>query len=120
MSISVTDGQFSERGQAAALIEAAGLYARDGAMQAGDLENVHWHKTSLMIYVLDGAFETRDVAADKTLMARSGDVISIPAGTLHAARCPQPATYVVGFESSEAAAAFRPEQPDDLAGWSRS
>ena len=83
-------------------------------MQAGDLEDIHWHKTSLMIYVLDGSFETRDVASDSNLLAGPGDLISIPARTLHAARCPKPATYVVGFESEHAAKSFRPENPDSL------
>ena len=114
MSVSVSKKHFQEREQAIALIEAKALFARDGAMQAGDLEDIHWHKTSLMIYVLNGSFETRDVASNTMLYAGSGDLISIPARTLHAARCPVPATYVVGFESEEAAKAFRPESPDDL------
>ena len=83
-------------------------------MQSGDLEDVHWHKTSLKIYVLTGTFETRDVVADQLMPAGPGDLISIPRQTLHAARCPEPATYVVGFESEEAARAFGPEVPEDL------
>ena len=114
MSVSVTEKHFEGRDQARALIETQGLFARDGAMQAGDLEDVHWHKTSLLIYVLNGSFETRDVASNTMLYAASGDLISIPARTVHAARCPVPASYVVGFESEQAAKTFRPESPDDL------
>ncbi len=114
MSVSVTQQHFAGRSEAVERIEGLGRFARDGAMQSGDLEDVHWHRTSLLIYVLDGAFETRDVATDSTLFAGPGDLISIPARTLHAARCPEPATYVVGFESAEAARTFRPENPDDL------
>jgi len=33
---------------------------------------------------------------------------------LHAARCPEPATYVVGFESEQAAKNFKPEVPEEL------
>ena len=43
-----------------------------------------------------------------------GDFIRIPARTLHAARCPKPARYVVGFESELAAKKFKPEEPSDL------
>ena len=68
----------------------------------------------LLIYVLTGTFETRDGATDETLLAGAGDRISIPARTLHAARCPTPATYVVGFESEQAARTFGPETPADL------
>ena len=114
MSVSVTEKHFEGRDQARALIETQGLFARDGAMQAGDLEDVHWHKTSLLIYVLNGSFETRDVASNTMLYAAGGDLISIPAATVHAARCPVPASYVVGFESEQAAKTFRPESPDDL------
>jgi quercetin dioxygenase-like cupin family protein len=114
MSISITEKHFEDRDQAIQLIEARGLFARDGAMQSGDLEDIHWHKTSLLIYVLDGSFETRDVASSTVLLAGRGDLISIPARTLHAARCPVPAMYVVGFESEQAAKIFRPEKPDEL------
>ena len=114
MSISVTKEQFQNRDQAVQYVESLGLFARDGAMQSGDLEDVHWHKSSLKICVLDGSFETRDIAADSNLLAGPGDMISIPARTIHAARCPEPAVYVVGFESEQAARSFRPESPDDL------
>ena len=115
MSVTVTKEDFLDRNQAVAIIEDKGLFARDGAMASGDLEDIHWHKTSLEIYVLSGSFETKDVASDQLLIARSGDCITIPSGTLHAARCPEPATYVVGFESIDAARNFKPEQPSDLA-----
>ncbi len=114
MSVTVTTGGFSGRDDALEQIRSKGLFPRDGAMSSGDLENVHWHTTSLEIYVLEGSFETRDQAADVTLLAGPGDLISIPARTLHAARCPIPARYVVGFESESAMAAFRPERPEDL------
>ncbi|MBL6690886.1 MAG: cupin domain-containing protein [Pseudomonadales bacterium] len=114
MGVTITKGDFGDKSDAIAEVESQGLFAREGAMGMGDLEDVHWHKTSLKIYVLEGSFETRDVEADADLMAGPGDIISIPAETLHAARCPIPARYVVGFESAEAAAAFRPEVPADL------
>lgn len=114
MGITVDAPGFSSRDDARALIESEGRFARDGAMQSGDLEDVHWHRTSLKIYVLSGSFETRDVLSDRLLPAGPGDLIVIPSGTLHAARCPEPATYVVGFESEAAAMAFRPEDPADL------
>ena len=114
MSVSVTQDNFNGRDQAYAIINEQGLFARDGAMQSGDLEDIHWHKTSLLIYVLQGSFETLDAASNTRLMATSGDLISIPARTLHAACCPVPATYVVGFESEQAAMRFCPEKPDDL------
>lgn len=114
MGVSVEKDHFDGRDDANARIAADGRFARDGAMQTGDLEDVHWHVTSLKIYVLGGSFETRDVASDVMLNAGPGDLISIPARTLHAARCPNPATYVVGFESEDAARSFRPEKPDDL------
>lgn len=114
MSVSVTPAHFESRDQVIELISAKGLFARDGHMQSGDLEDIHWHKTDLLIFVLDGAFETLDAASNTKLAASRGDLISIPARTLHAARCPEPATYVVGFESKHAAQSFRPERPADL------
>ena len=114
MGVSIESGGFATREEAKSIIESQGLFARDGAMQSGDLEDVHWHKTSLKIYVLTGKFDTRDVVSDQLLPAGPGDLISIPRETLHAARCPEPATYVVGFESAEAAKTFRPEVPEDL------
>jgi hypothetical protein len=114
LSVSINRGCFSGRDAALAEIEKKGLHPRDGAMASGDLEDVHWHKTSLEIYVLEGTFETRDVASDTTLTAGEGDLIAIPARTLHAARCPIPARYVVGFESEHAMANFRPEKASDL------
>lgn len=114
MGVSVTAGSFVDRQAARELIQQAGLTARDGAMESGDLEDVHWHKTSLVIYLLTGSFETRDVQSDQLMPAGPGDIISIPEGTLHAARCPEPATYVVGFESEAAMKNFRPEPADSL------
>lgn len=114
MSVTVDKGHFADKQQAFAQIEALSLYPREGAMAAGDLEDVHWHQTSLKIFVLEGSFETRDVVADTNLLAGPGDIITIPRQTLHAARCPIPASYVVGFESKEAAATFGPEDPKDL------
>ena len=109
MTVSVQSQHFNGREEAAHLIAEQGLFARDGAMASGNIEDVHWHKTSLLIYVLEGSFETLDAASDTILDAGPGDRISIPAKTLHAARCPTPATYVVGFESADAARTFRPE-----------
>ena len=114
MGVSVEKTAFAGRDQAIELIAGLGRFARDGAMGTGDLEDVHWHKTSLRIYVLEGSFETKDAVSNTILTAGSGDIISIPTRTLHAACCPIPATYVVGFESEQAAAAFRPENPGDL------
>ncbi|NKC00763.1 MAG: hypothetical protein GKR90_20020 [Pseudomonadales bacterium] len=114
MSVTVDRQAFSNKDEAIACIESLSLFRRDGALAAGDLEDVHWHKTSLRIFVLEGTFETKDVALDQLLLAGAGDVISIPSATLHAARCPIPAKYVVGFESEEAAKTFRPESPGDL------
>lgn len=114
MSVTVSKNCFSGKAQALQAIGDKGLFPRDGAMSAGDLEDVHWHKTSLEIYVLEGSFETRDGASGMSLLAGPGDLISIPAGTLHAARCPEPARYVVGFESEAAMASFKPEPPEDL------
>ncbi len=109
MTVTVVKGTFSNRDDAVASIEKEGRFARDGAMDAGDLEDEHWHRTSLKIYLLQGSFETKDVVSNQLLLAGAGDVISIPRGTLHAARCPEPATYVVGFESAQAAREFKPE-----------
>ena len=114
MAVNVSKGSFDNRQDAIDEITSLNLFARDGAMTSGDLEDVHWHKTSLKIYLLEGSFETRDEANDLTLMAGPGDIITIPANTLHAARCPIPARYVVGFENEEAARNFRPEQPENL------
>jgi len=114
MGISVTQPGFSTREEAIALIQDQNLFARDGAMETGDLEDVHWHKTSLKIYVLSGSFETRDIKAGTQLPAGPGDLITLPSHTLHAARCPLPATYVVGFESEDAARSFGPQKPADL------
>lgn len=118
MGVTVVNGGFSNREEALALVEEENLFARDGAMPGGelegDLEGVHWHKTSLKIYVLEGCFETKDVASGQLLTAIAGNLISVPSKTLHAARCPLPAKYVVGFESEDAARSFRPEDPSDL------
>ncbi|MGI9327439.1 MAG: hypothetical protein ACR2PZ_19630 [Pseudomonadales bacterium] len=114
MGVSVTKQHFDGRDQALDLIESLHLFPRDGALASGDLEDIHWHQTSLRIYVLAGSFETKDVATDSLLQAVAGDLIVIPARTLHAARCPDPATYVVGFESESAMASFRPEDPAAL------
>jgi hypothetical protein len=114
MSVSVIQDHFSGRDQANALISEQGFFARDGAMQSGDLEDIHWHKTSLLIYVLEGSFETLDATSQTLHVATGGDLISIPSRTLHAARCPVPARYVVGFESEQAAKQFRPEEATDL------
>ena len=114
MTVTVDRQHFEGREQALERIAGQGLFARDGAMSRGDLEDVHWHRTSLLIYVLTGCFETLDAASGSLLPAGPGDLISIPRETLHAAQCPIPATYVVGFESAEAAKQFRPEQPEDL------
>jgi len=116
VAVSVEPGSFQERDEAVALIQAQGLFARDGAMGEGDLEDVHWHKTSLRIYVLSGKFETLDVSSDQMLVAGPGDLITIPSETLHAACCPEPAVYVVGFESEDAAKQFRPESRDEYPG----
>ena len=116
MGVTVATAHFDGRQAALDEIAERGLVPRDGAMGAGNLEDVHWHKTSLAIYVLTGSFETKDAASGTTLMAHPGDLITIPAGTLHAARCPDPATYVVGFESQSAMENFRPEVPADLPG----
>ena len=114
MGVTVTKADFTDRDQAARIVEEQGLFDRDGAMDSGDLEDIHWHKTSLLIYVLTGKFETKDVASNQLLVASAGDCISIPSHTLHAARCPEPATYIVGFESADAARNFKPELTHDL------
>jgi uncharacterized RmlC-like cupin family protein len=114
MSVSVDQGYFETREDAIGDIAARDLVPRDGAMASGDLENVHWHETGLAIYILKGSFETKDAASGDLLVAGPGDLITIPPRTLHAARCPDPAEYVVGFESAEAMQSFRPRTADEL------
>ncbi len=114
MPVTVTKAHFSGKAEAAELINSLGLVPREGAMETGDLEDVHWHKTNLRIYVLGGSFETKDIATDQLLYASAGDLIVIPPRTLHAARCPEPATYMVGFESEDAMASFGPESAETL------
>ena len=114
MGVSVNRGYFSTREDAIDDIASRNLVPRDGAMNSGDLEDIHWHETGLAIYVLKGSFETRDETSGNVLMAGPGDLISIPRRTLHAARCPDPAEYVVGFESQEAMQSFRPRTAEEL------
>jgi quercetin dioxygenase-like cupin family protein len=114
MGVSVDKSYFTTRDEAVKDIASRELVARDGAMAAGDLEDIHWHDTGLAIYVLKGLFETKDAASGDLLTAGPGDRITIPPRTLHAARCPDPAEYVVGFESQEAMAGFRPRTADEL------
>jgi uncharacterized RmlC-like cupin family protein len=114
MSVSVDQGYFTTKTDAVNDIAARDLVSRDGAMESGDLENIHWHETGLAIYVLKGSFETKDGASGDLLTAGPGDLITIPPRTLHAARCPEPAEYVVGFESAEAMQSFRPRPADEL------
>lgn len=109
MPVTVSKHHFGDQADAERLLQSLGLTRREGAMSSGDLEDVHWHKTSLRIFVLSGSFETLDAASGTTLSAARGDLISIPARTLHAARCPEPSTYLVGFESVEAMETFAPE-----------
>ena len=114
MGVTVEKVGFSSREEAILIAKSEGHFNRDGAMKSGDLEDIHWHKTGLHIYVLSGTFETLDVESARTLVAGRGDLIKIPRRTLHAACCPDPSTYVVGFESEDAARNFRPELPEDL------
>ena len=114
MSVVIEKIGFSSREEAIKLAESEGFFFRDGAMGTGSLEDIHWHKTGLHIYVLSGMFETLDAIRNDFLIARCGDLIKIPRNTLHAARCPRPATYLVGFESESAAKSFRPELPENL------
>jgi len=116
MSVTVDKNHFQGRDEALQLIDNLGLAPRDGAMASGDLEDRHWHKTSLKIFVLSGTFETLDAASDSLLVASGGDLISIPSRTLHAARCTEPTTYVVGFESAQAMRSFKPESEESLVG----
>ena len=114
MSVVIEKIGFASREEAIQLAKSEGCFFRDGATEAGDIEDIHWHRTGLHIYVLYGLFETFDAAREEVLIARGGDLIKIPKNTLHAARCPIPATYVVGFESENAAKGFQPEMPVDL------
>jgi uncharacterized RmlC-like cupin family protein len=114
MGVSVDEGYFATREDALDDIASRTLVPRDGAMASGDLEDVHWHETGLAIYVLKGSFETKDAASGVLLTAGPGDLITIPPRTLHAARCPDPAEYVVGFESAEAMQNFRPRAANEL------
>ncbi len=114
MGVAVDKKWFKTKKEATEEIKNLGLYPRDGYMESGDLEDVHWHKSSLRIYLLNGSFETKDVESNQTIIANPGDLIRIPSSTLHAARCPEPATYVVGFESEEAMNNFKPEDPANL------
>ncbi|TCC90080.1 cupin domain-containing protein [Pedobacter frigiditerrae] len=60
----------------------------------------HWHPGEEIIYVLEGSLEYQ-VAGKSTVTLKSGDVLFIPAGTIHAARNPgkgiakELATYIV-------------------------
>ena len=114
MSVAIEKIGFASREEAIKLAESEGFFFRDGAMGTGSLEDIHWHKTGLHIYVLSGMFETFDAIKGEVLIAKCGDLIKIPKNTLHAARCPSPATYVVGFESEHAAKNFRPELQENL------
>ena len=61
----------------------------------------HWHPGEEIIYVLEGALEY-EVEGQPTVTLKPGDVLFIPAGTIHAAKNigsgngAELATYVVG------------------------
>jgi quercetin dioxygenase-like cupin family protein len=114
MGLRIEQAHFNGRAEALAEVEKLGLIARDGAMAAGDLEDVHWHEYTVRIFVLEGGFETKEGPTGELLAAGPGDLIVIPARTPHAARCPEPARYIAAFESAEALANFRPMPLDAL------
>ena len=60
------------REEAIKLAKSEGFFFRDGAMVTGDIEDIHWHKTGLHIYVLSGLFETFDAARDEVPSVRGG------------------------------------------------
>ena len=74
MSVAIENIGFSSREEAVKLAESEGFFFRDGAMGTGNLEDIHWHKTGLHIYVLSGMFETLDAIKNEVLIAKCGDL----------------------------------------------
>ena len=112
MGVSVEKGDFADRDHAVRQIEGRGLFARDGAMAAGDLEDIHWHKTSLSIYVLSGSFETLDAASGECLRVfadtETADEFIISDGVLLARTCVIPDADRPSGRSDSRSAALKP------------
>jgi quercetin dioxygenase-like cupin family protein len=47
----------------------------------GDLDMPHYHSAEEIVYVIEGTMEM--TVANESVQAKAGDVIAIPAGTLH-------------------------------------
>lgn len=94
MELKVTDGHFTDKREAIEEISAAGWWPISWRDAAGEVYGDHKHDADQTLYLIEGQIEFG--VGGETVTLNPGDRLELPAFTVHSARAPQGATYIVG------------------------
>ena len=95
MELKVTKGHFKDKCEAIREISDAGWWPVSWRDAPGEVYEPHKHDADQTLYLVEGALEL-GVGAD-THRLSPGDKLELPAFTVHSAKAPGGATYIVGM-----------------------
>ena len=95
MELKVTTGYFKDKREAIIEISEAGWWPVSWRDAPRDVYDAHKHDADQTLYVIEGQIEFG--VDDKILRLNPGDKLELPAFTVHTAKAPKGATYIVGL-----------------------
>jgi quercetin dioxygenase-like cupin family protein len=94
MELSVTSGYFKDKREAIREISDAGWWPVAWRDAPGDVYEAHKHDADQTLYLVEGSLELQ--VAGNTIRLEPGDKLELPAFTVHTAKAPEGATYIIG------------------------
>ncbi|MFN3232995.1 MAG: cupin domain-containing protein [Alphaproteobacteria bacterium] len=98
MAVSVEKDAFSGMDEAYDVLKARKLWPMTSCNAFLERETPHWHPYDNTILVIEGEANFYAGADQELVHATPGDIINVPARSLHAVEAPTPVTFLVCFD----------------------
>ena len=95
MELKVTTGHFRDKREAIREISDAGWWPVSWRDAPGEVYEAHKHDADQTLYLVQGSLELE--ADGNVYRLKPGDKLDLPAFTVHSAKAPAGATYIIGL-----------------------
>ena len=95
MELRVTPHYFEDKSEAIREISDAGWWPISWRDAPGEVYEPHKHDADQTLYLVEGSLELE--VGGKTHSLHPGDKLELPAFTVHSAKAPSGATYIIGM-----------------------
>ena len=114
MPISIEKQTFNGINEVYDLLKQRQLWPVTAAHRQIEEESPHWHTQHNVIFIVEGEAQFYDGDKDVRHEISAGDIVTIPARTLHAIRADDPVVFVAAFDHAFPMKDFIPHPPEEL------